>query len=118
MAKLKKILGIVFLLLIVSNGFFVWKNIELQKSSAAFKAQVAIQNSDTKILMFAQLFIDKVLRAKQDVSFDDRLKLETMVRDLNDVEILDQWNKFVNSKTEADAQDEVKNLLALLVQKL
>jgi hypothetical protein len=46
------------------------------------------------------------------------LKLEYAVRDLADGEILKQWNEFVNSKTESEAQEQVKNLLELLVNKI
>jgi hypothetical protein len=52
------------------------------------------------------------------VSFDDRLQLENMVRDLKDDAILAEWNKFVNSQTSAEAQGEVKNLLDILVLKI
>jgi hypothetical protein len=44
--------------------------------------------------------------------------LETAVRDLKDEEILNQWQKFVDSKTETEAQKEVKNLLELLINKI
>jgi hypothetical protein len=37
---------------------------------------------------------------------------------LKDQEILDQWQKFTGATTEKQAQQEVKNLLDLLVQKI
>jgi len=117
MDKSKKILAILVLLLAVLNVFFTWKYATLQANLQAAKVQLAGQNSDKKVLDFMRIFIEKVLRAKKDVSFDDRLKLETMVRGLNDNQVLDQWNKFVNSKDQSSAQEEVKNLLSLLVQK-
>lgn len=52
------------------------------------------------------------------MSFDTRLKLEAAVRSLDDEEILSQWQKFTESKTEAEAQTEVKNLLEMLVKKI
>ena len=67
---------------------------------------------------FTKLFIGEVLKADSEVSFDTRLKLETAVRNLGDEEILNQWQKFVDSKTEAGAQTEVKNLLEMLINKI
>jgi len=42
----------------------------------------------------------------------------TLLRDLNDEEILSQWRKFTESKIKEDAQEEVKNLLQLLLAKI
>jgi hypothetical protein len=46
------------------------------------------------------------------------LKLENAVREIQDKEILDQWIKFTESKTEDEAQKNVKDLLEILVNKL
>ena len=117
MGKEKKILIAVIVLLLIANALFVFKYISLQKSLQTTKAELAKYVFDDKVLNFTQLFIEKVLRAKQEVSFEERLLLEGRVRDLKDNAILDQWNKFVNSKTEAEAQEGVINLLSLLTQK-
>jgi len=73
---------------------------------------------DQKVLDFTKLFIAKVLKADGEVSFDDRLQLENLVRDINDKVIFDQWQKFIKPKTALDAQIEVKNLLELLANKI
>ena len=73
---------------------------------------------NNKVLDFSKLFISKVLKSGTEVSFEDRLSLENAVRNLNDEQILTQWQKFVGSKTEEEAQNEVKNLLELLVNKI
>jgi len=83
-----------------------------------YEKQVKVQQTSGKILQFTNLFVNKVLQAQTEVSFDDRLKLENAVRDLNDPQILSQWEKFTNSQTESDAQQQVKNLLALLIKKI
>jgi len=62
--------------------------------------------------------IEKVLKAETEVDFETRLKLENAVRNLEDKEILARWSKFIESKTEAGAQEEVKNLLEALVNKI
>jgi hypothetical protein len=85
---------------------------------------IAAQNAsktfqyDQKVLDFTKLFISKVLKASGDVSFDDRLQLETSVRGINDKEIFDQWQKFINAQTPLEAQIEVKNLLEMLINKI
>ena len=71
-----------------------------------------------KIISFSKLFIDKVLKADTDVSFEDRLQLENSVRDIDNKDILVQWQKFTDSKTETQAQEEVKDLLYMLVNKI
>ncbi len=76
------------------------------------------QKTNEKVLEFAKLFIEKVLKAKTEVDFETRLKLENAVRNLDDEEILVQWQKFTESKIEAEAQEEVKNLLEMLVNKI
>ncbi|MEK7080310.1 MAG: hypothetical protein AAB925_00560 [Patescibacteria group bacterium] len=73
---------------------------------------------NTKILSFANIFIEKILMSKEDVNFDTRLELETMVRNLNDQEIFDKWQKFTKSKTEEEAGENAKALLSSLIQKI
>ncbi len=76
------------------------------------------QEINEKVLEVSKLFIEKVLKAETEVDFETRLKLENAVRNLGDQEIMNQWQKFVNSKTEIQAQIEVKNLLEILVNKI
>ncbi len=110
-------LAIVFLL-IVANVFTVWKYIEARGQLKVAQMASQEQSLNIKYVDFTRLFIEKVLKAKGEVSFADRLQLENAVRDLNDAEVLAQWNTFIGSKTEADAQEAVKNLLSLLTQKI
>ena len=80
--------------------------------------QLKIQQSNDKVLVFAKLFVDKVLLGKGTVSFDDRLKLENAVRDINDPEIFSKWQEFTESKTDNESQVTVGNLLKLLFTKI
>lgn len=84
------------------------------------KAQLALntQNTDQKVLDFTKLFIEKVLKADNEIDFETRLQLENGVRSLNNEQILAQWQKFTDSKSESGAQAEVKNLLELLVNNI
>ena len=114
----KKLLAVVAVILVLASVFFAWQYFatkqELQQARAQLKQNVFHRNT----LEFTKAFVNKVLNARQEVSFDDRLRLENMVRDLNDKQVLDQWNKFVGSQTESDAQEQVKILLSLLLSKI
>lgn len=109
---------IVFAGLIISNLVFVSKYFAVSAKLRAVTALAGTTQTNGKILDFTSAFITKILEAKTEVDFETRLALETQVRDLNDADILAQWQKFTNSKTEAGAQDNVKNLLQLLVSKI
>ena len=112
------ILIVIILILLASNIFlrvhYFYSQKELKETKSALETQVM----NGKVLDFSKLFIEKVLKAEEEINFEDRLKLENTVRNLNDEEILAQWNKFIESKDEMEAQREVKNLLELLVNKI
>jgi len=109
---------IIILILLAGNVFLGVKYITLVKELRQTQTALQTQTTNEKVLEFTKLFIKEVLKAEDEVNFDTRLKLETAVRNLGDKEILNQWQKFVNSKTEAEAQKEVKNLLEMLVSKV
>ncbi len=83
-----------------------------------FQTFLTTQEKNEKVLSFLQIFIEKVLKAETEVDFETRLRLETDVRGLDDPEALEQWNKFIESQNESQAQEEVKNLLEILVNKI
>jgi hypothetical protein len=115
----KKIIIITIILILAAGNIILATRCYLgyREIQQARKA-VEEQRLNTKIINFLQVFIIKVLKAEKEVSFEDRLKLENTVRDLNNAEVLSQWEKFTSSKTEEIAQEEVKNLLDLLVRKM
>jgi len=114
----KTILTIIILLLIAGNVFFGFKYFAAQKEIRQTQTALETQTTQGKVLEFTKLFIEKVLKAETEVGFETRLKLENAVRNLDDEEILVQWQKFTESKTETGAQEEVKNLLEMLVNKI
>ncbi len=73
---------------------------------------------NSKIVAFNKLFVDKVLKNTGDVSYEDRLKLENAVVDTRDKDIVDAWHKFLDSRTEAEAQNGTKTLLSLFADKM
>lgn len=109
---------IIVVALIVGNIFFVIKYFNAQKTLQQAQTMIKKQNRDGKVLIFTKLFVDKVLNATNEVSFETRLELENSVRVLEDEEILSQWQKFTESKTESEAQEEVKKLLGALINKI
>lgn len=105
-------------ILIIGNVYFALKVNSLSGELAELKKEISIFKKNDKVITFSKLFIDNVLKSGKEVDFDTRLKLENAVRDIKDDELLAQWNKFTKSQTEADAQNEVKNLLDLLMKKI
>ena len=89
----------------------------LKKELRTTRAELSARQLNEKVLDFYRLFIVKVLKTEGEVDFETRLQLENAVRELQDDEVLAQWNKFTNSKDEQEAQLEVKNLLEMLVEK-
>ncbi len=92
---------------------FLWVNNAYATARVTQNQQVNL-----KILSFAHLFIGKVLMSDTDVDFNTRLMLETAVRNLNDQEILAQWQSFTTAANGQSASDEAKKLLDLLIRKI
>lgn len=123
----QKLIIILLICLIVMNIFLLYRYLLITKevekikiaSSLPEKNAVIFPNTkNEKIINFLKLFITKVLKAEGEVDFETRLKLENAVREIQDKEILDQWIKFTESKTEDESQKNVKDLLEILVNKL
>lgn len=117
MNKKRLILVLVIGTLAISSVYFGIKASFLSKELAVSQADVSSVHKNEKIINFTRLFVEKVLDTDKEVDFETRLQLESAARDLRDIEVLAEWQKFTSSKTEAEAQREVKNLLRLLVNK-
>lgn len=109
---------VIILFLLASNVYFVVQYSAVKKELEKTKIELQTKEFNEKILNFTSLFIAKVLKAEGEVDFGTRLNLESAVRDLGDQKILTQWQKFIGSQTEEEAQTEVKNLLEMLVNKI
>lgn len=111
--KLVIITGLVgVVILFIGQWYIYYKDIQ------ATKNLLSIYQTNQKVVDFTKLFIAKVIKAKSDVSFEDRLKLENAVRDINDQKIFNQWQKFTEAKDPVQAQEEAKNLLEILANKV
>jgi hypothetical protein len=104
--------------LLVGNVFFGINYFTQAKELQEIKSTQTKTQLNSKVLDFASLFIKKVLQADNEVDFETRLSLENAVRDLEDDQIMAEWQNFVSSKTEAEAQASVKTLLGLLISKI
>ena len=115
MRKRKLVIIVIIILSLVAN-IFLGINLFIEN-----KKNIEIQQKihlNTKVLDFANIFINKVLRAEGEISFEDRLKIENAVRDTQDSDIYNEWQKFVGAKTELEGREEIKNLLQLIVNKI
>jgi len=99
------------------STFLVVQNIQLRSNIDMAKEQ-ALSERHKQILDFNAEFINLVLKQDQEIGFEDRLRLENNVRELDDQEILDVWIAFTNSNTNGEAQDNTVALLEILVKKL
>ena len=118
MENKKRVFEIFIVLLIVGNAFFAYNYFKATKELQLIQSGQSSAQLNTKVLDFASLFIKKVLQADKEVDFETRLALENAVRELNDEEIMAEWQTFVGSKTEAEAQNSVKRLLEILITKI
>lgn len=107
-------ISIIIVLLIISIFFglqFYFNQQQIQKYSA-----VNLHNS--RVIAFDKLFVDKVLRAQGEVSYEDRLKLQNAIVIINDEDLMNHWNRFLGSKTEQEAQMNVLDILGDFPEKI
>lgn len=115
----KKIILAVITLIIVFGVVFLGVVYFLQEQKIQrLQKELNARQTNVKIVNFLDTFVKKVLKAEGEVSFEDRLKLENAVRDLNDKELLSLWEKFTQAQTSEQIQQNVKNLLEGLVNKI
>jgi len=114
----KLILTLVFVFLLFGVISFGARCYFLDAEVKALNQQLENRNGKAKIVSFLNLFIEKVLQTSEDISFEDRLKLENAVRDINDPEILSLWEAFTKAETAEQVQVLCKNLLEALAKKL
>ena len=111
------LLAVIVILGVISAGSIA-KYVALKSDSTVNARVLTEYRYNDKVLEFMKTFIVKVLKAENEVSFEDRVTLENQVRDLKDQEITSTWNSFVKAQTELQAQDAVKKLLRLLTEKI
>lgn len=116
---LSNLIWVVIVLILLTAEVYLFFLYSTQKQDLRnLQSRMNEQRISAEILNFTKMFVENVLNANGEVNFETRLKLESAVRNLNDEEILSQWQKFINSQTEEDAQNNVKRLLEMLVNKI
>lgn len=75
-------------------------------------------SANAKIIVFDKLFVEKVLKTKGEVPYEDRLKLENAVVNTKDADVLSAWKNFLASATEKEAQERVLVILSLFPNKI
>ncbi len=112
---------VIFLVMFGTSVLFGLLYFQTNKELQGTKIALSTQRYNAKYLDFLKMFIRLVIKSDKEVDFETRLKLENNIRELsaeyNDPEILLQWQKFVASTNEFEAQKNVKDLLAMLVDK-
>lgn len=114
----KKFFIIIVIILLAGTLSLVAVCMSQRAELNVLRQQIQVQQRDDKALAFTKLFIEKVLYGTGEVVFDDRLKLENSVREINDQQIFDQWQNFVKSSDGEDAQRNIAELLILLLNKI
>ena len=79
-----------------------------------------VDNTSTRIQTSRVLkeYIDIVLNTQGSISYDDRVKLESDVRQLQNPLITKQWDAFVGSKDAKTAQGNAVKLMSMLANKM
>lgn len=115
MRKPAVILIIVIIALLAGNAYFAFKYFSAQNQLDKI---LGTNRINAKIIAFNKIFVDNVLKNKGEISYENRLRLENAAIETQDKEIVDAWHSFLDSKTEAEAQEGTKNLLTLFVEKI
>ena len=116
--KQKQIYLIIIIILFAINLFLGIKYFNANKELKETKNTTAVQEEKTKFAEFNKTFISEVLQTESKVNYDTRLKLDKMIEDINDEELTAQWQKFTESKTEKEAQEETVKLLELVAERI
>lgn len=109
---------VIFIVLVGISLLFAGLYFEANKELESTKVVISSQRYSGKYLNFLKMFVKLVIKSEKEVDFDTRLKLENSVRELEDADVLAMWQKFVASQNESEAQKNVKELLAVLVEKI
>ena len=109
------VLVIICIVLLASNIYF---GMEYFSANGRANKLSSTKAQNTKIVALENLFISKVLKTQGAVSYQDRLNLQSAVVNLNDNGIMGDWNTFLASTTQDQAQQSVLVLLSDFTNKI
>jgi hypothetical protein len=108
--------NILMLVLVAGNIFF-----SVQYAAGIREQAAKVEdNSSQRLQMarFLKFFVDTVLNSSGTVSTDQRIKLESDVRQIGDADVLRLWNSFVDSADAKSAQERAVALMSMVANKL
>jgi hypothetical protein len=107
--------NILMLVLVGLNIFFsVQYTQNIKEEQKKIDAEQVKTESRLQTSRFMKLFIDKVLGTSGTISFEDRVKLESDVRELGQPELISLWEVFVASSDTDSAQQNAVKLMSTL----
>ena len=108
--------SILIIVLLIGNIYLSIQyisNMQLEQNAKVDNTSARIQTS--RVL---KEYIDVVLNTQGAITYDDRVKLESDVRQLHDAAITSQWDAFVASKDSKVAQGNAVKLMSMLANKM
>jgi len=118
MTRQEIVIVIFIIILLIGNVFWGGRYLSMSKQLQSVKKTIELQKVNEKVIKFGKLFINGVLRSENEVSFETRLMLENAVRDTGKKDIMSNWQKFIDSKSESEAQQNVKDLLESILNNI
>ncbi len=115
-----KLAGNVLMLILVAMNIFFSIQYTSNMKTEQNKSEEEIAKSQERLqtARFMKLFIDKVLNPDVEISFEDRVKMESDVRSLGDSLITKQWETFVSSADSQSQQESAVKLMSMLSSKM
>ena len=111
--------SLLLVVLLGGNLYFSVQYVQnLKQQNTATEQANSTFNTRFQVASFLKEFIDTVLNTQGTVSFDNRVKLESDIRQIKDDTLTAQWTTFVNSPDSKSAQQNAVKLMALLADKM
>lgn len=107
--------NILMILLVCMNIYFSINYVSNIKLNAERDARVQVSSeSSVKIAVALKEFINIVIANDGEIQYSDRVKLENSILQIDNPILNDQWNKFVNSESSAEAQKNAIKVMTTL----
>src|SRR3989344_1546582 len=119
MDRTKRFLEVLVVILVLITGIllFKWEGAK-QDVVLARTAVLEVEGRRSRTADFFAHFVSSILVKQSNIDFEERLKLESEARAIVSAGILARWQAFTSSKTEADAQEAVVELLSAIAEEL
>lgn len=113
--KTRLLANILMVVLVCLNIFFSIQYTQgLRTEDAKTEQEAAKTEQRIQYSRFMKLFVDKVLGTNGTIAFEDRVKLETDIRELGDPNLIKQWDIFVSSTDSETAQQGAVKLMSMI----